>query len=201
MLAATAFARDCTPHGHAASRHAGCGTSSDAHQVRRFARDPSFALGEIRRAAAVPTRAIVADDAIALLPIDAADPGREACVVRTPTLATAVSAVIRRVYETAQPLTDPDHHDEEPDVARGRRALLDLLAHGHTAKSIVERLTVHPRTIARDIDQMCHKYGVAGQSALGIAVADRVRLPNRHEDPGRDDRPARDIARTAPRDE
>lgn len=132
-------------------------------------------LGDIRQTNAVPMRTVVVDRSIALVPIHAEDLTQGALVLRTPTLVTAVTAMVSHVYDQARPVNDDD--DAASETERRKRAVLELLSTGLTEKIIAERLGKHVRTITRDIEQMCDELGVSGRFGLGAAAAQQGLLP------------------------
>jgi hypothetical protein len=158
-------------------------TASALAGIRTDARgNPIPAPDWVRQRTHVPMRALVADHAAAVVPVDPVNLGRGAIVVTVPELVAVVDQLIDDLYATARP---PDQQppattalsvaDQAREYLASRpraRAIVGLLARGHGDSAIAAMLGVHRRTVHRDIDELMTHLGVRSRFALGVALAD-----------------------------
>jgi DNA-binding CsgD family transcriptional regulator len=133
--------------------------------VRRLA-----AAGGVRTVDAFPTKAIVWDTSIALLPRDPADPASPALLVAEPGLVTIVADMIDRHWERGAPWTGPRSTD--PLTTR-HRSVLDLMVRGFTDEAIARRLGIGERTVRRDLADLMKALEVTSRVALGAEAVRR----------------------------
>ncbi|GLW56317.1 helix-turn-helix transcriptional regulator [Kitasatospora phosalacinea] len=103
---------------------------------------------EIRIAADLPTKLIVVDGRISLLPpTDAVDPTASALVVKDTTLHHVLVPLFELVWERAIPIGG----DSRDGATAQDREILTLLASGFKDEAIARRLDVHVHTVRRRI--------------------------------------------------
>jgi DNA-binding CsgD family transcriptional regulator len=138
--------------------------------------------GWVRERDHVPMRALVADGATALVPVDPANLGRGAFVVAAPELVAGVGQLVGDLYDAAMPVSASgpgDDRDLEGSGQGGRRlrAVVALLAAGYHDEAIAGQLGVHPRTVRGDVDALMARHNVRTRFALGAALADTGLIP------------------------
>jgi sugar-specific transcriptional regulator TrmB len=135
------------------------------------------AFGEQARVrASLPVTLLLADDALAVLPI-AAEPAQteSAFVIRSCALLPALAALFEHEWAHAVPLVaGPRRAPEQIDQPDERtRALLSLLAAGLTDEALSRALGWSARTTQRRISALLHELGVTTRFQAGAAARDR----------------------------
>jgi sugar-specific transcriptional regulator TrmB len=145
----------------------------------RFQEDilASCATGEHARVrASLPTKLVLADDTLAVVPISVDEPVVEAAfVIRAPSLLAALAALFEHEWSRAVPLVagprrSPDQLDQPDEKTR---ALLSLLAGGLTDEAVARALGWSARTTQRRIAALLKELGVSTRFQAGAAARDR----------------------------
>ncbi|MBX6391702.1 MAG: hypothetical protein IRZ08_22400 [Frankia sp.] len=118
-----------------------------------------------------PHRLVIWDDGTALLPPALDEPERGGLLVSVPTLVLALREVFDRHFALAGPPVGPSARAEAPDVEARRMNTLRYLASGAKDVVIAARLRVSPRTVRRDIEELCRQYQVTSRFELGRRTA------------------------------
>jgi predicted DNA-binding transcriptional regulator len=150
--------------------------------------DAPHAVDQIRRAAAagersrlapaLPTKLVIVDDDLALLPLN--PPGgaqRDAAMLvhRSPLL-TALIALFEALWIQSRPLDlDPLAHGEDAVLAlpRDGQLLLAMIAAGKPTKSIARQLGIDERTVRRRVEQLRGRLGARNRMELVARAAER----------------------------
>ncbi|GGY41876.1 TrmB family transcriptional regulator [Streptomyces omiyaensis] len=120
---------------------------------------------EIRVAPALPTKLILIDGRVSLLPpTDAADPTAAALVVKDSVLHHVLVPLFESVWERAVPI-GPGAQD---DVTAEDRELLTLLASGMKDEAMARRLQVHVHTVRRRIKRLLLLLGAETRFQAGV---------------------------------
>ena len=133
-------------------------------------------LGETARTApAVPMKMLIADRAVAVIPLQVSQHAVErALLVRQSSLLAALLRIFAQVWRSAVPL-GPDHvtanaaaafATEEPTLEE--RQILALLAAGATDESIGRLMGFSPRTAHRRVRDLTAKLGVRTRFQAGV---------------------------------
>jgi DNA-binding CsgD family transcriptional regulator len=121
-----------------------------------------------REAAEVPLKLLVFDRRVALIPVDPADLGRGAIEISAPGVVEALVRLFDARWATA---ADPARTGVPRIELTGReRALVSLLAEGHTDVSAAAALRISPRSVAYALRALMDKLGVDNRFQLGIAL-------------------------------
>ena len=137
----------------------------------------SCASGEQARVrASLPTKLIMADETLAVVPIAMGDAFAEAAyVIRSSALLAALSALFEHEWARGVPLVAPPRRAPEqldqPDEKT--RALLSLLAGGLTDEAIARALGWSARTTQRRIAALHKELGVTTRFQAGAAARER----------------------------
>lgn len=121
----------------------------------------------VRTAATLPTRMIVLDSSIALIPLPPAQ-GAGAAIVRDPVVLDFMSHIFGHIWERSQPVNDISYDAvvfEEIELA-----ILGDLAAGRTDEAIARRLGIATRTLRRYLSSLFERLGVETRFQLGIAA-------------------------------
>jgi DNA-binding CsgD family transcriptional regulator len=126
------------------------------------------APGEYRERLHIPTKLMVFDRTVALLPADPFDLEAGALEVDQPAVVSAMVALFEEVWATA---TDPRKEAVPPIVLTPReKAIVALLAEGHTDAVVAERLGLGQRTIAYSLRALMDRLGVENRFQLGLVL-------------------------------
>ena len=141
-----------------------CGVPSDAGVCEMS----SGAGGEYRERLHIPTKLMVFDRRVALLPADPFDLAAGALEVDQPAIVSAMVALFEEVWATA---TDPRRREIPPIMLTPReKAIVALLAEGHPDTVVAQRLGLGQRTIAYSLRALMDRLGVDNRFQLGLAL-------------------------------
>ncbi|MEU5431770.1 LuxR C-terminal-related transcriptional regulator [Streptomyces sp. NPDC020719] len=126
--------------------------------------------GEFRTVAALPTSLVVVDRSHALVPMDPADNAKGALLLSAPGMIAPLLALFERVWGGAAPLggdaAGTGHLPSEQE-----RALLTLLAQGHTDESAAVQLHISARTARRIMASLNERLGARSRFEAGLRAA------------------------------
>jgi DNA-binding CsgD family transcriptional regulator len=154
----------------------GCGA---AHQL--------MTLGaEYREMTQVPVKLMVFDRRVALLPVDPFDLTAGALEIDQPAVVAALVVLFEKLWSAAR---DPRRGGVLPIVLTSReRAIVALLAEGHTDAVVAQRLGISQRTIAYTLRGLMERLGVENRFQLGLALgAMRVAAPPQQQSESEDE--------------
>jgi len=130
---------------------------------------------------AVPLKLMVFDRRVALLPLDPLDLGRGALEIVAPAAVQALVALFEREWEAA---TDPLRAGLPPiTLSLRERAVIRLLASGHTDASAARELGLSLRTVAYVLRGLMDRLDVDNRFQLGLALGRRHAVPALAGDP------------------
>lgn len=123
--------------------------------------------GQYRVASQLPVKLFTFDRKVALLPIDPYDTGR-AVEIADPAMVRTLVALFLREWEQAR---DPRRTSPPTVTLTAReRALIELLADGHTDATVARRLGLSARTIGYTLRGLMDRLGVENRFQLGLAL-------------------------------
>lgn len=126
---------------------------------------PSY---QTRESLQVPLKLIVLDRAVALLPADPISIERGYVEIGHPGVVRALADLFERRWADA---ADPQVGAVTPIVLTGReRALVDLLALGHTDNTAAAHLRISPRSVTNALRSLMDRLGVDNRFQLGLAL-------------------------------
>ncbi|EFG64422.1 hypothetical protein [Streptomyces sp. SPB074] len=141
----------------------------------------SAALGReerVRVVDEVPTKLVVADDALAMVPLTSRGPEPAALVVHASGLLDALSGLFESVWREALPLrlgasAGAVAEGEEPGLDRTDLEVLSLLLAGMTDASVAKQLDLGLRTVQRRVKGLMELTGSTTRLQLGWHVYER----------------------------
>jgi DNA-binding CsgD family transcriptional regulator len=139
--------------------------SGDDHVDRELFGDPLFAYREAPR---MPMKLIVVDRRFALFPVDPRDFERGYLEISQPAVVRALVGLFEQHWAAA---TDPRTR-AMPDLALTdrERALIVLLAQGHTDASAAAQLRISTRSVTNIMRGLMDRFGVDNRFQLGLAL-------------------------------
>lgn len=132
--------------------------------------------GQVRTAATLPVRMVIADRELAVLPIDTADARAGAVVLRGSGTVTALCALFESVWEAARPLGSVPSRDRN-GIPPQEAEVLRLLARGLTDEAIAKRLAVSPRTARRLAADLMERLEARSRFEAGVHAVQNGWLP------------------------
>lgn len=120
-------------------------------------------------------RMVIMDREVAVVPMDPADAGRGALVVRQPGLVGGFIELFDQLWADAESLRDEDEVAEAlpPVVAEQDRRVLQLLASGATDETSARDLGISVRHLRRTIARLMDELEASSRFEAGVAAARR----------------------------
>ena len=122
---------------------------------------------ELRTTPALPSRMVIFDRKIAVLPMSSEDSREGAVVLYGKATVTAFCSLFDWIWERAIP-ADP-HVGKRDDVGDALEVeAIWLLAQGYTDETVAKRLGVSPRTSRRIVESMMRRLGARSRFQAGV---------------------------------
>ncbi|MCG8914787.1 LuxR C-terminal-related transcriptional regulator [Actinokineospora sp. PR83] len=150
----------------------------DAIDYMRLLRDLG---GTVRTAAMLPSRMILLDRSVALIPLPAEE-GPGAAIVRDPVVLDFMVRIFEHIWERARPVEEICY--DTTVFGEIELAILQDLAGGHTDEAIARRLGISTRTLRRYLTTLFERLGVETRFQLGIAAMRAGLIQEEDEGPG-----------------
>jgi DNA-binding CsgD family transcriptional regulator len=121
-----------------------------------------------RERPALPTKLVVVDRRVALVPLDPLEPTAGALELSAPGTVQGLIAVFNQQWESSAvlPVGGPGH----PSLSARERSVLRLLAAGLTDAAVAERLDLSVRTVAYTVRGLMEHYGAQNRFQLGLLL-------------------------------
>ncbi|GHG73599.1 helix-turn-helix domain-containing protein [Streptomyces griseocarneus] len=132
--------------------------------------------GQVRTAAALPTRMIIIDRATAVMPVNSEDTAARAVVLSGQGVLTALCALFENVWASAAPLGEVSVRDDQ-GLTGQEAAAVQLLAEGRTDETIAKRLGVSQRTARRIATGLMERLGARSRFEAGALAVRAGWLP------------------------
>jgi DNA-binding CsgD family transcriptional regulator len=140
-------------------------------------RNPELArLGAQHRITSqLPLKAMVFDRRVAILPLNPLQAGDGVLEIADPTLVRGIVSLFTGIWQRAR---DP-HRPDVPTVALSQRerAVITLLAAGHTDATVSHRLGMSTRTVGYILRGLMDRLSVENRFQLGLALGSQGRYP------------------------
>ncbi|OON80643.1 helix-turn-helix transcriptional regulator [Streptomyces tsukubensis] len=140
----------------------------------------SVALGrdeKVRVVDRVPTKLVIADRALAMVPLTSRPPEPSALVVHASGLLESLTGLFEAVWNTAMPLRLGEHGQVDESAPRGPDGtdleILSLLLAGMTDASTAKQLDLGLRTVQRRVKRLMELAGVTTRLQLGWHAYER----------------------------
>ncbi|NUS55379.1 MAG: helix-turn-helix transcriptional regulator [Streptomycetaceae bacterium] len=128
---------------------------------------------EVRTAPVLPSRLLIVDSAVALVPVDPDQPGLGAMFIRTPAIVSSLCALFDQTWQLATALDDAPARSDATTISEGDRTLLTLLAAGYTDEAVAKRLGVSLRTVRRRVHDLMIRLGASSRLDAGLKAGQR----------------------------
>lgn len=129
---------------------------------------------EIRTLATVPSRMLIFDRRIAVVPVDAEASGSGALVVVGSAIVVAMCRLFDLLWEQALPLASgPLRPKPDEELSSQGRAILHLLAEGHTDETVARRLGISVRTSRRITADLMARANARSRFELAVQATQR----------------------------
>jgi DNA-binding CsgD family transcriptional regulator len=122
---------------------------------------------EIRTTPALPSRMVIFDRKIAVLPMSSDDSRKGAVVLYGKATVTAFCSLFDWIWERAIPVNLQMGNRDDVGVSQEMEAIW-LLAQGYTDETVAKRLGVSPRTSRRIVESMMRRLGARSRFQAGV---------------------------------
>lgn len=149
--------------------------------VVRHRSEPAQCLPEYRMAATLPVKLLVVDRRYAFFPVAPDDVERGYLEVAQPPIVAALVALFEQHWNDAESLQECAV--PQIDLNPRERALVALLAQGHTDVTAAQELRISPRSVSNVLRSLMERLGVTNRFQLGLALgAAHTAAPHRRTD-------------------
>ncbi|MEZ0069938.1 DNA-binding CsgD family transcriptional regulator/sugar-specific transcriptional regulator TrmB [Streptacidiphilus sp. MAP12-20] len=138
--------------------------------------------GEVRTVATLPLRMIIVDRETAVVPLDPDATHTGAAVLNNAGAVAAMYALFNQTWAAARPLGTANVKDKD-GLTQQERALLRLLAQGHTDEGAGRKLGVSDRTVRRLIADMMSQLGARSRFQAGARACEHGWLSTGPDNP------------------
>jgi DNA-binding CsgD family transcriptional regulator len=128
--------------------------------------------GEVRTAATLPLRMTIFDRKMALIPVNPEHSEIGAVVQRGPGMVAALCALFEQTWQSANPV-GTDRRPDDDGLNSQERAIITLLAQGHTDEVIARKLGVSVRTSRRITAELTLRLGARSRFQAGARAVER----------------------------
>jgi DNA-binding CsgD family transcriptional regulator len=172
LQAAAPMDRDLLTRG-VRMRVLGVQPNDTSHLVHRSV--PDGARPDYRHAGEVPAKLIVIDRKVALFPVAPRDLERGYLEVAQPSVVAALVALFERHWDQAAELEECSM--PQVVLSSRERALVALLAQGHTDATAARELRVSPRSVSNMLRSLMNRLEVENRFQLGLALGASHAIP------------------------
>ncbi|MEU1289953.1 LuxR C-terminal-related transcriptional regulator [Kitasatospora sp. NPDC005856] len=128
--------------------------------------------GEMRTVPIVPIPLVIVDRAVAIVPVDPAEPRRGALELDSPGQLAVACALFDQLWSAATPFGSSVPVDGQ-GLTSTERTLLELAAAGHTDEAAGRKLGVSARTVKRQMADLMARLGAESRFQAGVRAAHR----------------------------
>jgi DNA-binding CsgD family transcriptional regulator len=126
----------------------------------------------VRTVATLPLRMTIFDRKMALIPVNPEHSEIGAVVQRGPGMVAALCALFEQTWQTANPV-GTDRRPDDDGLNSQERAIITLLAQGHTDEVIARKLGVSVRTSRRITAELTARLGARSRFQAGARAVER----------------------------
>lgn len=142
--------------------------SADPDPLLGYGRQPADVRPDYRESPFVPMKLIVVDRKVALFPVAPNDFSRGYLEVAQPPVVSALVALFERHWDSAQ--APQEHAVSDIALDPRERAVINLLAQGHTDASAARELRISTRSVSYTVRGLMDRLGVDNRFQLGLAL-------------------------------
>ncbi|MFE7277006.1 LuxR C-terminal-related transcriptional regulator [Streptomyces sp. NPDC057623] len=154
----------------AAVRTVGLDSVRGHEETLAYARWLTDQGSEFRTVSTLPPRMVVVDRSAALVPIDPKDSRKGAMFLTEPGMVASLMALFEQVWDVATPLGS-DRRPDGDGLSSQEKALLVLIAQGHTDESAAAKLFISARTARRTMASIMERLGARSRFEAGVKAA------------------------------
>jgi DNA-binding CsgD family transcriptional regulator len=167
---------DASAGKQATARYVGTGVTSKSIYQHSALQDPATVEYlkwlarngfELRTTAALPSRMVIFDRKVAMLPMNSEDSREGAVVLYGKATVAAFCSLFDWVWERAIPVDLSPGKNDEVTAALEVEAIW-LLAQGYTDETVAKRLGVSPRTSRRIVESLMRRLGARSRFQAGV---------------------------------
>lgn len=129
--------------------------------------------GQVRTSPTLPSRLLVFDRVVAVVPIDPEDSRAGALCTRSPGIVASLISLFDQTWQSAVPLGAGSSRPDEHGLSAQERELLKLLASGLTDEAAGKRLGVSLRTVRRQMAALMERLNASSRFEAGLKAAQR----------------------------
>ncbi|MFG2816497.1 LuxR C-terminal-related transcriptional regulator [Streptomyces sp. NPDC048410] len=129
--------------------------------------------GQVRTSPVLPSRLLVFDRSVAVVPIDPANSRAGALCTRSPGIVASLISLFEQTWRSAVPLGADRSKSDETGLTCSERELLKLLASGLTDEAAGKRLGVSLRTVRRQMSALMERLNASSRFEAGLKAAQR----------------------------
>lgn len=139
-----------------------------ADPLERYGRDPAEPAPEYRAGGSIPMKLIVVDRTVALFPVEPTDLERGYLEVSRRSVVAELVSLFEQHWESADVAKEP----ALPEIVLGprERALIELLAEGHSDESAARKLRISRRSVSYAVRTLMDQVGADNRFQLGLAL-------------------------------
>lgn len=127
----------------------------------------------VRVAASLPTRLVLVDQELAIVPADPDDPGAAASIVRQRGLVDLLLSLFDNAWDAAAPLEEDSCREQQWEPSELELEVIRLLGRGNKDEAIARRIGMSLRSVRRLVSQISHELGSGSRFELGLICAAR----------------------------
>jgi DNA-binding CsgD family transcriptional regulator len=129
--------------------------------------------GQVRTSPVLPSRLLVFDRTVAVVPIDPSNSRAGALCTRSPGIVASLMSLFEQTWRSAVPLGADRPQSDESGLSGNERELLRLLASGLTDEAAGKRLGVSLRTVRRQMAALMERLNASSRFEAGLKAAQR----------------------------
>lgn len=127
--------------------------------------------GQVRTSPLLPSRLLIVDREVAVVPIDPANSRLGALCTRAPGLVASLLTLFEQTWDSAVPLGADRPRPTDSSPTAGELELLKLLASGMTDEAAGKRLGVSLRTVRRQMSALMERLHATSRFEAGLKAA------------------------------
>ena len=128
---------------------------------------------QVRTSPVLPSRLLIFDRTVAVVPIDPENSRAGALCTRSPGIVASLISLFQQTWHSAVPLGADRPRQDERGLSAQEQELLKLLASGLTDEAAGKRLGVSLRTVRRQMAALMERLNATSRFEAGLKAAQR----------------------------